>query len=267
MAGVVLDRVRPEIVALTLSRPERLNALDFPLVREISEALTEIDLDNSCRAVVLTGAGRAFCSGLDLKSISGSHVSAGLPSGPRAGMRSQAHIAGLVPQLQRLTQPVVAAVNGAAFGGGFALASACDLRVVSRDARLCTQFLKVGVSGCDLGISYTLPRLIGGSRATDLILTARELDADEAERIGWANRVVEPEQVVEAAIAAAEAICAHSPFGVVMTKEVLAANRDAPSVEAAIALENRTQILAGTTGEVFEAAAAFAERRAPKWTS
>src|SRR5205085_2806239 len=119
---------------------------------------------------------RGFCSGLDLREIGPSSASAGI-TGPRAAMRSQERIAGLVPRLRNLQQPVIAAVNGDAYGGGLALACACDLRVAAASARLCVQFIKVGVSGCDIGISYTLPRLVGVSRAHDLILTARVIDA------------------------------------------------------------------------------------------
>jgi len=130
---------------------------------------------------------------------------------------------------------------------------------------MCVQFIKVGIGGCDIGISYTLPRLIGVSRAHDLILTARTIDGTEAERIGLASRVVPDGTVLDAALEVAETICSYSPFGVAMTKEVMWANVDAPNVEAAIHMENRTQILASTTGDVTEAATAFMERRPPVW--
>jgi enoyl-CoA hydratase len=266
MATVRLDHPRPEVAVLTLDRPERLNALTFELVDDLHAALDELDGDNSCRVVVLTGAGRGFCAGLDLKEIGPSSVSNGL-SGPRAGMRSQAHIAGLVPHIRRMQQPVIAAINGPAFGGGLALALACDIRVAAASARLCAQFIKVGVGGCDIGISYTLPRLVGASRAFDLILTAREVDAPEAERIGLVSRVVADDELMSTTLGIADTLCSYSPFGVVMTKEVLWSNLDAPNIEAAIDLENRTQILAGTTGDIREAAAAFREKRPPVWSS
>ena len=130
---------------------------------------------------------------------------------------------------------------------------------------MCVQFIKVGIGGCDIGISYTLPRLVGVSRAHELILTARVIDASEAERIGLVSRVVADVSALDCALEIAETICSYSPFGVAMTKEVMWANVDAPNVEAAIHMENRTQILASTTGDVAEAAAAFAERRKPVW--
>jgi enoyl-CoA hydratase len=265
MTDVLVERPRPEVAVVTLNRPDALNALTFPLVDELHEALDAIDADNSCRVVVLTGAGRGFCAGLDLKEIGPSSRSEGISTGARAGMRSQEHIAALVPRLRSMQQPVIAAINGPAYGGGLALACGCDLRVAVESARLCVQFVKVGIGGCDIGISYTLPRLVGVSRAHDLILTARAFDAVEAERIGLVSRVVPDGTALDAALEIADTLCSYSPFGVAMTKQVMWANVDAANIESAIHLENRTQILASTTGDVMEAAAAFAERRAPVW--
>lgn len=261
---VTVDRPRPEVAVVTLNRPEVLNALSFELVDELHDALDEVHADNTCRVVVLTGAGRGFCSGLDLTSLGGSSTSKGT-SGPRAGMLSQERIAELPIKLRKLQQPVIAAVNGVAYGGGFALALASDLRVAAPDARFCTQFIKVGVSGCDIGISYTLPRAVGAARAFDLILTARRVEAEEAERIGIVSEVAD--DPVARALELADVICGYSPFGVVMTKEVMWANLDAASLEQAIHLENRTQILASTGGEIAEAALAFMEKRDPDWSS
>jgi enoyl-CoA hydratase/carnithine racemase len=264
---VLVDQPRPGVAVVTLNQPDRLNALSFALVDELHAVLDDLQLDNACRVVVLTGAGRGFCSGLDLTSIEGSSTSAGT-TGPRAGMLSQEHIAALPLKLRRLQQPVIAAVNGPAYGGGFALALACDLRLAAPDARFCSQFIKLGLGGCDIGISYTLPRLVGGSRAFELLLTARTVDADEAARIGLVAEVTGPgESVLDRALALAATICDDAPFGVAMTKEVMWSNLDAPSLEAAIHLENRTQILASTGGEVMEAAAAFREKRAPNWST
>ncbi len=265
MTDVLVERPRPEVAVVTLNRPDALNALTFPLVDELHSVLDDIDADNTCRVVVLTGAGRGFCAGLDLKEIGPSSRSEGISSGARAGMRSQEHIAALVPRLRTMQQPVIAAINGPAYGGGLALACGCDVRVVAESARLCVQFVKVGIGGCDIGISYTLPRLVGVSRAHDLILTARVIDAAEAERIGLVSRVVPDGSALDAALEIADTLCTYSPFGVVMTKQVMLANVDAANIEAAIHLENRTQILASTTGDVMEAATAFAEGRPPVW--
>jgi enoyl-CoA hydratase len=263
---ITLDRTQPEIAVVTLNRPHKLNALSFDLVDELHAVLDRLDRDNDCRVVVLTGAGRAFCSGLDLSSIGTASVSAGT-SGPRAGMLSQAHIADLPQKLRSLQQPVIAAVNGPAYGGGFALALACDVRVAAPSATFCSQFIKVGLGGCDIGISYTLPRLIGASRAFELLLTGRTVEAEEAARVGVVTSVTDPgEPVVQRALDLASTICQYTPFGVAMTKEVMWANLDSPSMEAAIHLENRTQILASTGGELQEAARAFREKRPPRWS-
>jgi enoyl-CoA hydratase len=266
MDTVRVDRPNDDVAVITLDRPDRLNAMSFELVDDLHAALDAVHADNSCRVVILTGAGRGFCAGLDLKAIGSASVSTGL-GGPRAGLRSQAHIAALVPHVQGIQQPVIAAINGPAYGGGFALACACDIRIASSSARMGVQFIKVGVSGCDIGISYTLPRLIGAARAHELMLTARDVEASEALHIGLVARVVPDAALLAEAMDLAATICSYSPFGVVMTKEVMHANIDASSVEAAIHLENRTQILAGTTGDIAEAARALVEKRPPVWNT
>lgn len=264
MAQLELSRPRPEITVITLNRPETLNALTFDLIDDLHAALDDIGNDNSCRVVILTGAGRGFCSGLDLAGIGPSSASKGV-SAPRAGMRSQERIAELPVKLRRLQQPVIAAVNGPAYGGGFALALACDLRLAGESARFCAQFIKVGVGGCDIGISYTLPRVIGAGRAFELLLTARQVSAAEAQTLGIVSEVTADDELLDRAVALAEVLCGYSPFAVVMTKEVMWANLDAPSLESALHLENRTQILAATSGDIMEAAAAFVEKRQPVW--
>ncbi|MBM4479257.1 enoyl-CoA hydratase-related protein [Prescottella equi] len=265
MTLIDIARPAPDVAILTLDRPERLNALSFALVEELHDALAAFERDNSCRVVILTGAGRGFCAGLDLKDpVHTAPTAAGL-TGPAAGMRTQEYIASLVPRIQRLPQTVIAAINGPAFGGGLALAAACDIRIASTSARFGVQFVKIGISGCDIGISYTLPRIVGGGRAAELITTGREFDATEAERIGFVTRVAEDGELLDTATELAATLCNHSPFALAMTKQVLVANASAGSVDAAIALENRTQILAGTGGEFAEAVTAFAERRAPSW--
>ncbi|MHB8465708.1 MAG: enoyl-CoA hydratase/isomerase family protein [Acidimicrobiales bacterium] len=264
MSTVRIEHPRPEVAVLTMDRPSRLNALSWDLVDDLHAALDDIHRDTGTMVVILTGVGRGFCSGLDLKDVGRSTVSEGL-KGPAAGMAGQAHIAALIPHLRAIRQPVIAAVNGPAYGGGMALACAADIRVAAESAVLCTQFIKVGVSGCDIGISYTLPRLVGVSRAHELILTARSIDAAEAERIGLVARVVPDGELIATALEIADTICTYNPFAVAMTKEVMWANVAASNLQDAIHLENRTQILASTSGAVAEAAAAFVEGRPPVW--
>jgi enoyl-CoA hydratase/carnithine racemase len=258
-ALLLIDRPRPEVVVLTLNQPARLNALSFTLVDELHGALDAVAIDNSARVVILTGSGRGFCSGLDLTDFGGSSASKGT-SGPRASMLSQARIAALPTKIHRLPQPVIGAINGPAIGGGFALALACDLRVASPTAVFRSQFIRMGVSGCDIGVSYLLPRLVGAGRAAELLLTSKDVGAEEAERIGMVSALAD--DVVEAALGLAVTLTSFGSFALPMTKEVLWTNLDAPCIEAAIHLENRTQALAGTTGEIQEAVARFQTTRA-----
>jgi enoyl-CoA hydratase len=169
--------------------------------------------------------------------------------------------------LRRIPQPVIAAVNGPAVGGGFALALFSDVRIAAASARFGVQFIRVGLSGCDVGVSYALPRLIGASRAFELMLTGRQFDATEADRLGLVSRVVPDGELLDSAFGVADEICQNAPFGVVMTKEVMWANLAAPSLEAAIHLENRTQILASQSGDFVEALAAFAQKRPPHFAT
>lgn len=253
MASVLeVTRPHPEITVLTLNRPDSLNALSYEPVEALHSALDAVAADNTCRVVVLTGAGRGFCAGLDLRTTNPEQTGGGLEF-PRSGMRWQERIADLTAKIHRLRQPVIAAVNGVAYGGGLGIAAACDLRVAAPSARFCTQFIKLGLGGCDIGVSYTLPRIVGAGQAFDLILTARVVDADEALRLGLVSRLAD--DAVAEALTIAETLCGYGGFGVESTKQVLWANLDAGSLEAALHLENRSQILATTSGEMREAAA------------
>jgi enoyl-CoA hydratase len=180
-------------------------------------------------------------------------------------MTVQKLIAGLVPKMRSLPQPIIAAVNGAASGGGLALALASDVRVASQSARFNVAFIRVGLSGCDIGVSWMLPRLIGASRAFELLLTGRLVDATEADRIGLVTRVVSDGRVLDSALETAELIVGNSPFGVRMTKEVMWSQLEIGSLQAGIDLENRTQVLSSFTGDLTEAMAAFAEKRPPRF--
>jgi enoyl-CoA hydratase/carnithine racemase len=259
MPYLELAHPRPDIAVITLNRPEKLNALNHGLVEELHHTLEGINRDDECRVVVLTGAGRGFCSGLDLTDPSPDEATRGLEF-PRSGLRWQERIADLTTRLIRLRQPVIAAVNGPAYGGGFALALACDVRIASASARFCTQFIKLGLGGCDIGVSYTLPRIVGAGQAFDLILTARTVEAEEALRLGLVSRLSD-DSVLDDALAIAETLCGYGKFGVESTKQVLWANLEASSLESALHVENRSQILASTSGEMRQASAAFANRK------
>jgi enoyl-CoA hydratase len=261
---VLVEPLRPGIVKITLNRPERLNAMNHALVQGLYDALDEVAADRACRVVVLTGAGRGFCAGLDLAEGASPPATAAMGRA-QGGMTVQKLIAGLVPRMRAVPQPIVAAVNGAASGGGLALALASDVRIASERARFNVAFIRVGLSGCDVGVSWLLPRLVGASRAFELLLTGRLIDASEADRIGLVARVVAEDAVVDAALETAELIAGNSPFGVRMTKEVMWSQLEIGSLQAGIDLENRTQVLSSFTGDLTEAMSAFAEKRPPRF--
>jgi enoyl-CoA hydratase len=258
MSHLELTYPRPDIAVMTLNRPEKLNALNYALVEDLHAALDAIGANNDCRVVVLTGAGRGFCSGLDLTDPNPLEAGGGTEF-PRSGMRWQERIANLTARIHRLRQPVIAAVNGPAYGGGFGIALACDIRLASATARFCTQFIRLGLGGCDIGVSYTLPRIVGAGPAFDMILTARVVDAEEALRLGMVSRL--SDALVDDALAIAETLCSYGKFGLETTKQVLWANLEASSLEAALHVENRSQILASTSGEMRQAANAALRRR------
>lgn len=265
---VKVSKPRDGVTLLTLNRPERLNAVTFDLVDDLHEALEGLQNDSACRVVVLTGEGRGFCSGIDLQVIGDPGRPAGTDAPEADGrsaahtwMLSQKHIAALVPRMRQTQQPIIAAVNGPAYGAGMALACACDIRIAADSARFCVGFIKAGVGGCDIAISYTLPRLIGASRAHELMLSGRAFDGAQAHDYGLVCEVVPDSGLLDRALGLAETICSYDQFGVVMTKEVMWANLDAPNVEAAILLENRNQMLTASGGGLDKAATAFAERK------
>lgn len=240
------------VVRVVLDRPERLNALDAATFEALREACAWLDAEESVRAIVLTGAGRGFCAGLDLE------IARELPAMSVPELyRSQAMGAEAIVALHRLGKPVIAAVNGPAAGGGLALALAADVRIASPRARFGVAFTRLGLSGCDVGVSWLLPRIVGMGFAAELMLAANVIDAHEAVRIGLANRLVEHDALLDAAETLARQMARNTSFGLRLTKEGLRLAVDAPSLEAAIALENRNQVLASRTPEMAAAVRLF----------
>jgi enoyl-CoA hydratase len=264
-SGVVIRSMpRPGVAQLEMNRPERLNAMTAELVSELHRHFDEIAVDPEIRVVVLTGAGRGFCAGLDITGYGQAPHTAHL--GPtQKGLAVQKHIASLIPHLRSLPQPVIAAVNGPAAGGGFALVLGSDVRLASTTASFSAAFIKIGVSACDIGTSWLLPRLIGAARAQELMLTGRVFRAPEAERIGLVMDLIEPENLLETAYAKAEEIMQNAPFAVTLTKEGMWSALEIPGLQAAIDLENRQQIMATATFDHREAMTAFVERRPPEF--
>ncbi|HUP74174.1 MAG TPA: enoyl-CoA hydratase-related protein [Acidimicrobiales bacterium] len=263
---VAVDVAAREGIALVeLNDPAKYNALTSGMVRELTETFATLRVDRSVRVVVLAGRGKGFCAGANM-SGSDEIPEFARDRGPVGFIQVlQEQLADLVLAIHELPQPVIAAVHGAAVGGGLALALACDLRIASDDAYFAAHFIRVGLSSCDVGTSYTLPRIVSPTIAAELMLTGRRFAADEASRIGLLNRVVPRDQLHGAAFELGEGITANSEFGVYMTKLGLWANLDAPSLRHAIQLENRTQVLGTFTGNMREAAQAFVEKRRPVW--
>ena len=240
---------------LTLNRPDALNAMSATLVRELRQFLWELPADTGTRVLVLRGAGRAFCAGLDLKERPSD--GGGVTGSVAAGLRSQRTISELVMLMRRAPQPIIAAVHGAACGGGFALALAADVRVAGASARMNAAFIRLGLSACDVGVSYFLPRIVGASVAAELLLTGNFIDAARAERTGLVSRVVPDAELEAAARAMAQDMLRNSPLGLRLTKECLKLSLDAGSLEEVVAMEDRNQILAAQGGDFQEGVLAF----------
>ncbi|OBA92170.1 enoyl-CoA hydratase [Mycobacteriaceae bacterium 1482268.1] len=243
-----------------MNRPHALNALDDQLIDELSDALDRLGDDEECRAVVLTGAGRAFCAGLDVDYYA-ERIADPVNRTPVQRMRLQQAIAGMVSRLRGLRQPVIAAVNGAAAGGGMGLALACDLRVVAENASFHSAFIQLGLGGTDIGVSWLLPRIIGATKAFEIMLTGRKITAAEAFDVGLVNRVVPGAAVVDAAVELAAEIASHSPMGVWMTKEVMWSQLEVGSLQAGLDLENRSQVVTTMTDDHADAVAKFVGRK------
>ena len=245
---------------LTLNRPKSLNAMNPQLVNELRDYFDGLMRDRETRVVVLRGAGRAFCAGLDLKNPGGGNDGAG------GILRGQRHISELPVMMRRAPQPIIACVHGAASGGGFALALAADVRLAGESARMNAAFIRIGLSACDVGVSYLLPKMVGSSIASELMLTGRFIHAERARELGLVSQVVPDEQLEAAARELAEEMLATTPIGLRLTKECLQHSVDASSLEQAIAMEDRNQALCVQTADFREGIQAFLEKRAPHYT-
>ncbi len=245
---------------LTLNRPAALNAMNPTLVDELRSYLAELPGRQETRIVVLRGAGRAFCAGLDLKEPGGAQG-----DGVSGGMRAQRRISELALMMRRAPQAIVACVHGAASGGGFALALAADVRLAGASARMNAAFIRIGLSACDVGVSYFLPRYVGASVAAELLLTGRFIHAERALALGLVSAVVPDEELEVEARRLVDEMLATSPLGLRLTKECLAASLDAGSLEQVIAMEDRNQILCTRSADFQEGIRAFLEKRAPRY--
>ncbi|WP_369829924.1 enoyl-CoA hydratase/isomerase family protein [Mycobacterium sp. E2238] len=254
--ALAFDRPRDGVVVLRLNRPKQLNAINEAMQTELRQTLADLATDPSVRAVVLTGAGRGFCAGVDVRDFGPSMLDATAPALER--MRFQERMASLAEAVRALPQPVIAAVNGPCVGAGLALCLGADIRICSQNASFGNAAILLGLSGAEMGMSYHLPRIVGTSVAADWMLTGRTVSAAEADRRGLVSELVEPDRLAERAVELASQIAGHSPLGAQLTKRALQVNTDA-DFSAALELENRNQVIAHATDEA-------AERR-KKWSS
>lgn len=265
MSLVVVEKPQPHTSVVTLNRPDRLNAMSIELVIELDEALQRVADDNDTYVVVLTGAGRGFCSGLDLKDYGIIPNIDGLSVG-RIAQRSMRYYSRLILTLRRMPQPVLAAINGVAYGGGMCLSLAAELRIAGESAEFNSTGIVNGLTSTELGASWLLPRLVGAAHSNDMLLTGRKVDAADALRMGLVSRVLPDDDLLPEVLALAARMCEFSPYGLAMTKDIIWVNLENPSLEAAIEIEDRNQLMLGFTENLPEAIRAFDRKRKPVYT-
>ena len=252
---------RDGLEILTLARPDALNTLDPTMVAELTAYFEGLHGRKDVRVVLMRGEGRAFCAGLDLKGWAREDNKRGV----HLSLDTQQRIARIVKLMRSCPQPVIGLGHGPACGGGFSLLLACDVRFGAPSLRMNAAYIKIGLGGADIGSSYLLPRLVGLSVASELLLTGRFIDAERALRVGLLSEVVPEDGLLDAGLALAAEMLATAPMGLRMTKDALNLAIDAPSIEAAMAVEDRQQVMMTTTADHREAVAAFLEKRAPRF--
>ncbi len=250
---VLVDKPHPHTTVITLNRPERMNAMAFDVMIPFAEALRAVGRDNDTRAVVITGAGHGFCSGADLQSSGTIPYIEGLTPTTIAH-RAAALLHDVIIAIYEMPQPVIAAVNGAAIGGGMCLTMSTDLRIASTDAYFRAAGINNGLTSAELGLSFTLPRAIGSTRAFEIMLSGRDVDAEEAARIGLVSSVVEPDELMPACFALADRIGELSRVGIELTKKMLWAGLEASSYRSHISNEMNAQLYVKMTTKNFEEA-------------
>ena len=258
---IVIEK-RGQVDWLTLNRPEALNAITTPMVTELRDYFGGLAEDKETRIVVMRGAGRAFCAGLDIKASRSKTYE--LPFG--GGMGFQGYLAEVYIRMRRCPQPIISLVQGPACGGGFSFVLASDIRVAGESARMNAAFIRIGLSACDMGSSYFLPRLVGTSVASELMLTGRFINAERALATNLVSEVVPDDQLEAAAQSYIDEMLTTSPMGLRLTKEGLNMAIDAAGLEAAMAIENRNQLMCSKTSDAKEGMMAFVEKRAPNYT-
>lgn len=254
---LALETPSAGVAVVRLNRPDRLNAINEVMVAELASTCAELGDDPAVNVVVLTGSGRGFCSGIDMRDFGPGMLEASDPAIDR--LRFQEAMAALPQAIRAMPQPVIAAVNGPCVGAGLALCLAADIRICSTAASFGNAAILLGLSGAEMGMSYHLPRIVGTSVAADWMLTGRTVSASEADRRGLVSETVEPERLLDRALELGALIAGLAPLGVQLTKRALQVNTDAPGLSSAMELENRNQVLSHATDE--------AARRRLKWST
>lgn len=260
MTDTLLQELKGETLWLTMNRPKALNAMNKPLVGALRETFDTLKTRQDVRIVVLQANGKAFCAGLDLQSEGW-----GTSDSPQALLAMQRDISDIYRAMRRCPQPIISLIQGAACGGGFSLALASDIRIAATTAKMNAAYIRAGLTACDMGCSYLLPRLVGLSLASELMMTGRFIDAERALRINLVSDVVAEEELTAAAEGYVDEMLLTSPMGLRLTKDGLNFSIDAPSLDAAMALEDRQQALVAGTADAKEAINAFLEKRLPIW--
>ena len=248
---------------VTLNRPEQLNTLNPLLLRELNDYFGALERNYAVRVVVLKGAGRAFCAGLDMKASRDAPIG----TDTDAMMQSQREFSGLVMRMRRCPQPIIGLLHGHAAGGGFSIALGCDVRIAAAGTKMNCAFIKIGLSGCEMGASYHLPRLVGSSVAAELLYTGRFIDAERALRVGLVSDVVPLEQLEADGQSLADDMLATAPLGLRLTKECFWAAVDGNDLPSVIAMEDRNQVLTVANGDLAEGMRAFLEKRKPEYST
>lgn len=266
---------------LTLNRPDKLNALNFQMIEDLHSILDDLMINLDCRVLILKAAGRAFCAGLDLREstvlqskkkpeeLKEKFFFMRAPDKDliKAKIYAQGRASHLIVKMRKISQPIIAVIQGPATGAGFTLALAADIRIAGENAKLANSFINIGFSGSDLASSYHLPRLIGMSRAAEILYTGRFIDAEEAEKIGLVIKVIKGDDtnLIETALEIAENLLTKSPLGLRMTKEAINISLDSPSLDTIMQIENRSQMLCSTSTDLLEGINAFFEKRKPHY--
>jgi enoyl-CoA hydratase len=259
---VLIDRPRPGITLVTLNRPERMNAMAFDVMVPLRDALREISVDNDTRVVVLTGAGHGFCSGADLVG-SGRVPNIDDLTPVSIARRALQVLDDVILTLRSMHQPVIGAINGAAIGGGFCLSLATDIRVAGESAYFRAAGINNGLTASELGLSYLLPRAIGSSRAFDIMLSGRDVDSVEAERIGLVSRRVPDSELLDACYEFGERIIGFSRPGIELTKRTLWSSLDASSLAGHMEYEGISQLFVRMTTQNFDEAILARKQKRP----